>query len=69
MNWITPDSSMAKFAVLKNVELGDMVLLHEEDSHFNLVVPGDNTLAMQGSLSYRFNIGPMGESVNVEKEK
>ena len=30
--------SMKEYAELKNVEMNDMVLLHEEDLHFNLVV-------------------------------
>ena len=58
VNWIYPDPRMAEFAELKDVEIDDMVLLHENDLHFNLVVAGDSDLATQGSLSYRFNIGP-----------
>ena len=63
VNWIYPDRKMVEFAELENVKLDDMVVLHEEDSHFNLVIAGDSDLAMHGSLSYRFNIGPV-----VEKE-
>ena len=36
----------------------DMVLLHVHDSHFNLVISKDSDLA-SGSLSYRFNVGPL----------
>ena len=50
---------MAKFAELKDVVLDDMVILHENDSHFNLVVSKNSNLATLGSLSYRFNIGPI----------
>ena len=39
------------------------------DSHFNLVVSGDSDLATLGSLSYRFNIGPIIKTVNIEKDK
>ena len=35
-----------------------MVLLHEDDNHFNLVISEDSDLAKHGSLSYRFNICP-----------
>ena len=45
--------------VLKNVDIGDMVLLHTKDVHFDLVVSKDSNLATMGSLSYRHNIGPM----------
>ena len=48
VNWISPDEKMAEYAELKNVELGEMVLLHENDSHFAIV----------GSLSNRFHVGP-----------
>ena len=51
-NWIYPDLKMAEFAELKGVDIDDMVLLHENDVHFNLVVAGDSDLATQGSLSY-----------------
>jgi hypothetical protein len=64
-NWVYPHAKMAKYAELKNVDLEDMVLLHEKDTHFNLVVHGESDLATQGSLSYRFNIGPMTTMKNV----
>ena len=69
VNWIYPDKKMAEFAELKNVELEDMVLLHENDSHFNLIVSGESDLATLGSLSYRFNMGPMLKDTNEEKEE
>ena len=40
--WIYPDKEMKQFAELKKVELLDMVLLHENDNHFNLIVSEDN---------------------------
>ena len=58
-NWIYPDAMMKEFSELKNVELGDMVLMHEKDSHFNLIVSQDSELATVGSLYYRSNIGPL----------
>ena len=59
VNWFHPDKMMAKFAELNNVEQNDMVLLHEDDSHFNLIISKDSDLAKLGSLSYRFNVGPL----------
>ena len=38
ISWIYPDASMKKFAELNNVDIDDMVLFHENDCHFNLVV-------------------------------
>ena len=68
VNLIHPDQKMAKFAELRNVDLGEMVIFHEDDSHFNLVVAGDSDLATLGSLSYRFNIGPMDTVEHHETE-
>ena len=36
-----------------------MVLFHENDNHFNLIVSEESDLATLGSLSYRFNVGPI----------
>ena len=62
VNWILPDATMSEFADLKDVEINDMVLLHQNDSHFDLVVSKDSELAKLGSLSYQTNIGPMRDS-------
>ena len=59
VNWIYPDPNLKPFAELKNVELTDMVLLHTNESHFNLVVSRESDLALLGSLSFRFNVGPL----------
>ena len=62
VNWIYPDTELGKFAELKDVKLNDMILLHEDDNHFNLIVNNRSDLAVMGSLSYRFNVGPMMET-------
>jgi hypothetical protein len=62
INWIYPDEHMKEFAELKDVELDEMVLLHQNDSHFNLIVSKNSDLAKYGSLSYRFNVGPTVDS-------
>ena len=59
ISWIYPDASMKKFAELNNVDIDDMVLFHENDCHFNLVVNKNSDLALLGSLSFRYNIGPI----------
>ena len=58
-NWIYPDPELKKFSELQNVKIEDMVLIHENDYHFNLVVDKNSDLAQLGSLSFRFNVGPM----------
>ena len=59
VSWIHPDESLKEHSEFKDVTVGDMVLLHDKDYHFNLIVPGDSDLATVGSLSYRSNIGPL----------
>ena len=41
--------------------MNDMVSLHDNDIHFNLVISEDSDLAKYGSLSHRFNICPLGQ--------
>ena len=68
VNWIYPDESMKEHAELKKVELGELVLFHENDNHFNLVISKDSDLATLGSLSHRFKIGPK-EPMDDEKNE
>ena len=52
------------------VELGDMILLHENDIHFNpLFLSKYRDLAAVGSLSYRYNIGPIEEKKTPEQDR
>ena len=67
VNWIKPDPEMKEFAEIKNVDIDEMVLIHENDSHFNLVVAEDSELATIGSLSLRSNIGPMVKATEKEE--
>ena len=53
VNWIHPDKNLIEFAELKDVEIEDLVLLHEFDSHFDLVVSGNSDLIKFGGLSSR----------------
>lgn len=68
VTWFYPDKTLANDAELKDVEIGDMVLLHEDDIHFNLFVPKTSNLATMGSLSYRHNIGPMMKKNLVDED-
>ena len=40
-NWIYPDPELKDFAELRDVNLGDMILLHEDDNHFSLIISKD----------------------------
>ena len=68
INWIYPNKNLAEHAELKDVEIEDLILLHEDDSHFNLVVSNKSNLATYGSLSFRHNIGPVLNTDNQENE-
>ena len=67
VNWIYPDRDMEEFAELKNVDLDTMVLYHENDSHFNLVINRTNELATLGSISTRLDVGSTENDEKVEK--
>ena len=69
VNWIYPEKEMASFAMLKDIQLGEMVLLHEDEIHFNLIVSKDSDLANLGSLSHRFSVGPIIENKKDEDVK
>ena len=64
VNWIHPDPELKEFAELKDTKVDDLVLLHENDTHFNLVVSNQSDLAIYGSLSFRFNVGPIMEDLS-----
>ena len=68
VSWIYPDESMKEHAELKEVDLGEMILFHEDDCHFNLIISRDSDLATLGSLSHRFKIGPK-EPVVIDNEE
>ena len=61
-NWILPAAELRQFAELKDVDLKDLILFHEDECHFDLIINKNHDLATMGSLSYRFNVGPILES-------
>ena len=67
--WFEPDIEMKEFAELENVEIDEIVLLHEDESHFNLIISENDELAKTGSLSFMTNIGPLLETNKIEKSK
>ena len=60
---------MKEFAELKDVKIDDIVLLHENDTHFNLIIAKDNELAKFGSLSYMTNIVPLMKTNELDENK
>ena len=69
VNWIYPDPSMREFAEL-NVDMEDLVLLHEDDTHFNLIISEESDLVKYGNLSKRLDCEANNEeSENVQDEK
>ena len=64
-----PDEDMKEFAELKDVEIAEIVLLNENDVHFNLIISEDDELAKEGSLSFMNNIGPLFETKDPEETK
>ena len=69
VNWIYPDKKMGKFAELQNVQIDDLVLLHENDNHFDLVVSANSELVKYGNLSSRNNHNPISHGVEVQKKE
>ena len=69
VNWVYPDEDIKDFAELKDVDIENCVLIHENDVHYNLIVPGDSELARLGSLSFRANIGPIIKTTEEEERK
>ena len=55
VNWIFPDPDMKEFAELKDFDLDVMVLYHEDDCHFSLVIDKNSELALKGSISSRLS--------------
>ena len=68
VNHIAPDEGMKEFSELKGVKFEEMVLLHQEDCHFDLIVSKNSNLATVGSLSYRSNIGPLIDQNECDEE-
>ena len=59
---------MKEFAEL-DVEMEDLVLLHEDDIHFNLIISKDSDLVKYGSLSKRLNCDENSDDSDGDFEK
>ena len=70
-NWIFPDKDMKQFAELKNVDLDVMVLFHENDCHYNLVIKRNSDLALEGNIPTRLssNIIDIDDKIDIKREK
>ena len=68
VNWIYPNEEMLRFAEIPNKGL-EMVLLHEDEIHYSLVVSKDSELATIGSLTKRMNITSFKETMDQSETK
>ena len=68
VNRIYPCEELKEFAELKNVELNEMVLLHEDDSHFNLIISKDSNLVKMGGLLNKGAFKDDDEEVDTRKD-
>ena len=50
---IGPNPQLANFSELPAGRIPEMVLLHEENSHYNLIIPRNCRLALDGGLDYQ----------------
>ena len=58
---------MKEFAELKNVDIDTMVLFHENDCHFNLVISKHSELALKGSITSRLDVENIENNDKMEK--
>ena len=64
---LQPHAELKKFAELRDVKLDDMVLIHENDIHYNLIVSKNSDLADLGSLSVREDILENDVQTNIKE--
>ena len=55
-NWIFPDPMFKDFLSIDGLISENLVLYHEKDNHFDLIISNDSELVNFGSLSHRFKI-------------
>ena len=53
VNIIEPNPEFKQFSELPAGKVPDMTVLHEHDSHYNLIVPNDSMLAREGGLDHQ----------------
>ena len=55
LTFITPDSFMAQQSPFYDPSIKDMFLYHADNSHYDLLVPRNSTLAINGNISSMYN--------------
>ena len=65
VNIIEPNPEFAQFSELPAGTIPDMIVLHEYDSHYNLIVPSDSILAREGGLDHQ-RIENLNKNAEVE---
>ena len=67
VNIIKPNPELANLSKLPTGWIPEMVILHEENSHYNLIIPRNSKLALEGGLDYQRN--EQNKKVNSGKQK
>ena len=68
INWIYPDTVMARQAVISGGTVPPMTLLHKDEIHFDLVINKSCRLAVEGNVRYRISVPTIDEEEKVEEE-
>ena len=66
VNWIYPEKSLIEFEESRCVTSNEMVLLHDEDNHFDLIISKNSDLAKFGNLSNRYKNLDLSDSSEEE---
>ena len=53
VTYIEPNPVLVRFSDFPDGKVPDMVVLHQKDVHYDLIVPDDSVLAIEGGLDYR----------------
>ena len=54
VNWIGPDSELDAFKLLPQGKVPDMILIHYDQQHYNLVISKESMLFKNGTLAEQF---------------
>ena len=72
VNWIGPDQELSDYKIIPGGIVPEMVLIHYNEIHYNLVISRDSVLAKHGTLSQQVNnekqFDVNGEVKNKEEE-
>ena len=50
-SWTSPDPLLTQYSTSEMDYITDMLVYHEDDNHYDLLVPRDSSLAIHGNVS------------------